>query len=412
LGTPKVYPKQYRPIPEPIIEPILKLPEPPEEPEDVNYTRLLISSRYERFEMEPGDKTEFTVTVKHDENKSVFTHVHIEIPPYCDYCLEKDWITVEPMSAEIAAGGKQDYNVTVKIPDDAKIGYYNAQIVFTNDTFQTPYPEPYPMYVDVMDLSVKVWTPPKIYFWPQYISDRVKAGQSYEYEIQLENIGDKAIAINPEIGGEKGLRVIMPMPMPYGPEQDNSLNDWLTIDAPVNVPANSTATVKVTMDVPEDAFGWYETEINLNIDDPSFNEWDQTVNMNIEVWKQPTTPYSDNFTVEQGATFSVMVTARGYKHYSYNRAEEEPSFNVELSSPSGEKVTPKSSKTVKKREVSLGMKYEPYYPWGTASEDPYHVRYTEYSKTYKVTNATGGQWTLEILPIDVQDFEYTIEIGG
>ena len=136
------------------------------------------------------------------------------------------------------------------------------------------------------------------------------------------------------------------------------------------------------------------------------------MNMNIEVWKQPTTSYSDNFTVEQGEAISVMVTARGYKHDSYNRAEEEPSFNVELSNPGGEKVTPELSKTVKKREVSVGMKYEPYYPGDTASEEPYHVRYTEYSKTYKVTNATGGIWTLKILPINVQDFEYTIEIGG
>ncbi len=412
VGTPKVYPKQYRPIPEPIIEPILKLPEPPEEPEDVNYTRLLISSRYERFEMEPGDKTEFTVTVKHDENKSVSTQVHIEIPPYCDYCLEEDWITVEPMSAEIAAGVKQDYSVTVKIPDDAKIGYYNAQIVFTNDTWSMPYPEKFPAYVNACELSINVWTPPKIYFWPQHISDRVKAGQSYEYEILLENIGDNAIAINPEIGGEKERPEVVPLPpFPYGYNEGRIPDDWLTIDAPADVPANSTATVKVTMNVPEDAFGWYETEINLNIDDPEIEEWDQTVHMNIEVWKQPTTPYSDEFSVEQGEAISVMVTARGYKHGSYNRAEEEPSFNVELSSPSSEKVTPESSKTVKKREVSLGMKYEPYYPGGTASEEPYHVRYTEYSKTYKVTNATGGQWTLEILPINVQNFEYTIEIG-
>lgn len=321
VGTPKVYPKPYRPTPEPIIEPIVKLPEPPEEPIDVNYTRLLISSRYVRFEMKPGDKTEFTVTVKHDENKSVSTQVHIETLPYCDYCIEKDWITVEPMSAEIAAGVKQDYNVTINIPDDAEIGYYNAQIVFTDDTFQAPYPEPYPKYVNAMDLSVNVWTPPKIYFWPQYISDRVKAGQSYEYEIQLENIGDKAIAINPEIGGGKEWIIERPVfvPFPYGYNEGRIPDDWLTIEAPANVPANSTATVTVTLDVPDDTFGWYETEINLNIDDPSVLEWGQIVNMNIEVWKQPTTPYSDNFTVGQGETFSVMVTAREYGYGSYER---------------------------------------------------------------------------------------------
>jgi uncharacterized protein YneR len=275
-----------------------------------------------------------------------------------------------------------------------------------------PYPEKFPAYVNACELSINVWTPPKIYFWPQHISDRVKAGQSYEYEILLENIGDNAIAINPEIGGEKERPEVVPLPpFPYGYNEGRIPDDWLTIDAPADVPANSTATVKVTMNVPEDAFGWYETEINLNIDDPAIEEWDQTVHMNIEVWKQPTTPYSDEFSVEQGEAISVMVTARGYKHGSYNRAEEEPSFNVELSSPSSEKVTPESSKTVKKREVSVGMDYEPYYPGDTASEEPYHERYTEYSKTYEVINATSGTWTLEILPINVENFEYTIEIG-
>jgi len=354
------------------------------------------------------------VTVKHDENKSVSTQVHIEIPPYCDYCIEKDWITVEPMSAEIAAGDKQDYNVTVNIPDDAEIGYYNAQIVFTNDTWSMPYPEKFPAYVNACELSINVWRPPVIYFWPQHTSDRVKAGQSYEYEIQLKNIGDSAIAINPEIEGgaeRHGIVLLPPPPFPYGYNEGRVPDDWLTIEAPANVPANTTATVTVTIAVPEDTFGWYETEINLNIDDPSFSEWDQMVHMNIEVWKQPTTPYRDEFSVEQGEAISVMVTARGYGYDRYGRAEEEPSFNVELSNPDDKKVTPELSKTVKKREVSLGTKYEPYYPGDTASEEPYHVRYTEYSKTYKVTNATGGQWTLKILPINVQDFEYTIEIG-
>ncbi len=404
-------------------QPKVPIPVPPKVPEgpDVSeYTKLRISPSYERLEMEPGDKRVFTVEVKHDENKSVSTQVFIEPLPYSEYTLGKDWITVEPESAEIAVADKQEYNVTVELPADAELGYYSAQIVFTNDTWSMPYPEwsmPYPenfpAYVNTCELSINVWRPPVVFFWPQHMNDRVKAGKSYEYEIQLENIGDTAIAINPEIEGEE--RQIIPLPpFPYKYEEGRMPEEWLTIEAPATVPAHSTATVTVTIAVPEDAFGWYDTKINLNIDDPSIDEWDGIVYMNLEVWKPPTTPYSDKFVVEQGDVFSVMVSARQHAYDRYSGIEEEePSFNTVLLDPNNVTVTPESTKTVNKREVSLGMKYGPWgpYPEDATSEDQYHVMSTEYSKTYEVTNATGGTWTLEILPINVQDFVYTIETG-
>lgn len=402
-GPPKV------PIPVP--------PKVPEEPVVSEYTKLRISPSYERLEMEPGDERVFTVDVKHDENKSVLTQVFIESPPYSEYTIGENWVTIDPKSAEIAEAEVQEYNVTVEIPADAERGYYNAQIVFTNDTWPMPYPEMFPAYVNTCELSINVWRPPVVFFLPRDISDRVKAGKSYKYKIQLENTGDTAIAINPEIVGDEERYEFIPFP--YGYDEDRMPEEWLTIEAPATVPANSTATVNVTIAVPEDAFGWCATKINLNIDDPSIEEWDEIVYMNLEVWKPPTTPYYDEFSVEQGDAFSVMVLAHQYAYDRYSgteeEEEEEPSFNTVLSAPNGATVTPESTKTVKKREVSLGlgMKYGPWgpYPEAAASEEPYHVMSTEYSKTYEVTNATGGTWTLEILPINVQDFEYTIEIG-
>ncbi|KAF5434333.1 hypothetical protein C5S35_14550 [Candidatus Methanophagaceae archaeon] len=385
--------------------PIPVQPKVPDEP--VEYTQLRISPSYEWLEMEPGDKRMFTVEVKHDENKSVLTQVFIESPPYSEYIIGDNWVTVEPESAEIAVAEVQEYNVTVEIPTDAELGYYNAQIVFTNDTWPMPYPKMFPAYVNTCELSINVWRPPVVFFWPRHISDRVKAGKSYEYEILLENIGDTAIAINPEIEGDEERFIVIPSP--YGYKEDRMPKEWLKIESPASVQANSTATVTVTVDVPEDAYGWCDTKLNLNIDDPSIT--DEIVYMNLEVWKPPTTPYCDNFAVEQGAAFSVMVTTSQHEYDRYGGTEEEePSFTTVLLDPYGENVAQESVKTVKKRAVGVG-----YMPWDVpgdaTSEDPYHVMFTEYSKTYEVTNATGGTWTLEILPIDVQDFEYTIEIG-
>jgi hypothetical protein len=252
-------------------------------------------------------------------------------------------------------------------------------------------------------LSIQVWEPPKILIQPRYIHDRVEAGQRQEYEIQLENKGDKAIAINPEIGGEE---------RGHGPFENAIPEGWLTIDAPAKVEANSKAMVKVTVNVPVDAKGRYEGGINLNIDDPSIERWDQEVHIGLEVWKQPTTPYREDFTVKQGDDISVEITARQHAYDRYGggaEEKEEPSFDVALGTPEGGKRTPEPSKTVKTGEVSLGMDYLP--PWEASSEGLYHAMSTEYSETYEITNATGGVWTLEILPRNAESFEYTIEIG-
>lgn len=371
------------------------------EEQHVDYKLVQISPKHEWFELKPGGEKEFTVTVENKDEEAVSTSPRIETLPFEEYFVEEGWITVEPRSAEIKAGGEQEYTVTVKIPEDAEIGHYSAQIVFTNDTMPTPYPAPFPMYVNSLMLSIHVWEPPKILIQPQYIHDRVEAGQSQEYEIQLENKGDKAIAIRPEIGGG-GQR--------YGPFENTIPEGWLTIDAPANVDAKSKTTVKVTVNVPVDAKGQYEGTINLNIDDPSIEQWDQEVHIGLEVWKQPTKPFREDFTVRQGEKITVEITTRqhAYDNYGGEAAEkEEPSFVVALTTPEGDKLKSAPSKTVKTGEIRLGMDYLP--PREASSEGMYHVMSTEYRETYEITNATGGVWTLEILPRNAESFEYTIE---
>jgi len=377
-----------------------------EEEQQADYKILQISPKHEWFELKPGGEKEFTVKVKNKDEEAVSTSPRIDVQPYGEYFLEEEWITVEPDSAEIKAGGEQEYTVKVRIPEDAEIGHYSAQVVFTNDTVPTPYPAPFPMYVNSLTLSIQVWEPPKILIQSQWIHDRIEAGQRQEYEIQLENKGDKAIAINPAIGGEERRW--------SGPYESTIPDDWLTIDAPAKVEANSKATVRVTVNVPADAKGRYEGGINLNVDDPSIEQWDQEVHIGLEVWKQPTTPFREDFTVKQGEKFSVVVTARQHTYDRYGggaEEKEEPSFDVALiqATLGGVKLTSEPSKTVKTGHISLGTDYLP--PWEASSEGMYHVMSTGYSETYEVTNATGRDWTLEILPRNAESFEYTIEIG-
>jgi hypothetical protein len=375
--------------------------------EDADYTNLQISPRNEWFEIKPGGEKEFTIKVKNKENESVFTSPRLETMLYGEYFIEEEWITFEPSSAEIESEEVQEYTVTVKIPEDAEIGDYSTQIVFTNDTISTPY-LPYLPQPNAIILSINVWEPQKIVIQPRYIHGMVEAGQTKVYQIQIENKGDEAISISPEIGEEEYM---------YEPYENQIPNEWLTINAPATVDANSTATVNVTVDVPADAKGGYEGSIKLNIDDSAADRFGREceVHISLEVWKQPTTAYQQNFTVKQGQNFSVVISAsqQGYDNYGEGAEEtEEPSFNVSLALADleGEDMTPEPSKTVKTVGVSLGLDYLP--PEDVTSDETYHVSHIEYSETYMVTNATGGVWTLKILPKNTESFEYTIEIGG
>ena len=187
---------------------------------------------------------------------------------------------------------------------------------------------------------------------------------------------------------------------------------WLTISAPASVGANAEATVRVTVKVPSTAeTGIYEGIINLNIDDDSVEEWKQKVHLNIEVWKPPSTPFTDRFEVHQGEDFSVEITARQFKYRHYGGREPvKPSFSVTLVSPIGERMRAEASRTVKTAHVSVGRGFLP--PWEEKSEGIYRVTSIECTEIYAVKNATAGIWTLEILPKNAEDFEYKITIGG
>ncbi|MCW3141188.1 MAG: hypothetical protein N2V72_03265, partial [Methanophagales archaeon] len=116
-----------------------------EEEQQADYKILQISPKHEWFELKPGGEKEFTVKVNNKDEETVSTSPRIEVQPFGEYFLEEDWITVEPSSAEIKAGEEQEFTVTVKIPEDAEIGHYSAQVVFTNDTMPTPYLAPFPV---------------------------------------------------------------------------------------------------------------------------------------------------------------------------------------------------------------------------------------------------------------------------
>ncbi|MFQ6071848.1 MAG: S-layer protein domain-containing protein [Methanosarcinales archaeon] len=275
---PRITPSETPPI-EPTVTPIFPIAEAPivvtpTPMEPQNYTRLHISPSYSNLQIKPGDAKEIKIKVKNPENETVATKVRIITPPYSENILDKKWITVTPNSADLPANKKQEYTIKVAIPEDAKLGYYSAMIAFTNDTVEE-------RYVNAFYLSIRVWKPPVISIKTRYIHDRVEPGQTYTYEIQVVNIGDKAISLKPEIiRDRRSFESALP-------------EDWINIEAPKQVKPNSNAKVLVRVKIPRDAKGRKLVIINLNLDDPPLRECDQKVQLSIEVRR----PFQEKFKV-------------------------------------------------------------------------------------------------------------------
>jgi hypothetical protein len=86
---------------------------------------------------------------------------------------------------------------------------------------------------------------------------------------------------------------------------------------------------------------------------------------------------------------------------------EDPSFDLELENGSGN-VELKLIRTTYGGTVSLGA--SSYPPWEIDSAGIYQETLESYVETYETSGAVG-EWTLNILPINIEEFDYLITIG-
>jgi hypothetical protein len=363
-----------------------------------DFTKLEITPQYGNFMLQPGNSKEMTVTIKNKENKTVSVKPNTVMTPYSQYNLDPEWISVKPESAEIPAGGSQKFTVKVSVPSDATSGNSGAQIAFTNETMPMSYPMPVPSYVHVFQLSLDVWTTPKIQIAPQYIYDSLQAGKEYDYEIKLKNIGKEAINIDPKLSNDN----------PYGQIPAAFTDDAITISSPSKVPAGATEVVKVHVNVPLDSKGSYNGGINLNIDDPSIREYEGRVQLSFNVWRQPTEAFVKSFSMKEAAPLTIEVSSGSSSPYPFGMGtnEKQPSFETKLVGPDGNAAL-KVTKTVIKGGVSMGGEIP---PWELDSKGIYQESGVQLIETYKA-NGSKGEWKLKVLPNNTERFDYSITIG-
>ena len=366
---------------------------------DMEFAKLQINPRYSNMQLKPGGSDKFTVTVTNKDNETVTATPFVAVQPYSENLFEESWATITPASADIAPDARQEFVIEVNIPEDAYIGYYSTSIAFTENVMPTPYPMPYPEYLNSMHLSVDVWTPPNIQIQTPYISARVETGEVNDYDIM----------INPKMSDNNRMYDYGP----FGSMTPAFEDDAITITAPSVVKAGETAVVKVHLEVPDNAKGRYNGAIDLKIDDSSIREYEGQVHMDFMVWTQPLTPHEKSFTSKINDTITIELNSQ---QYSYDRwmgtntkKEEGPSFEKTLIDPSGEVVELTLIKTTYSGSVNLGMSDFP--PWEMESEGIYQEVKTSYSEIYTAPGA-AGDWTLKILPANAEMFSYSITIGS
>jgi hypothetical protein len=372
----------------------------------INFTKLEISPPYINIMLQPGESKEMTVILKNKETKAVNVKPNTVLAPYGGYNVDPAWIIVTPESAEIPAGDSQKFTIKVTVPVDASIGNSGLQIAFTDETMPTPYPMPVPNYIHALQVSLDIWTTPKIQIMTPYLTDMLEAGMEYDYEIKLKNIGKEPINIDPKMSSDNSRFY----GVPYGQMTAAFTDDAITITSPPNVPAGVMETVKLHIKVPKDAKGSYSGGINLNIDDPSIRDGEGMVQMNFNVWTQPGEAFEKVFNLKEAAPITIEISSSINYNYPYGQAvginKKEPSFETTLFGPAG-KFDINATKTLIKGVVNMGGQMP---PWDLDSKGIYQENGVQLIETFKVSGSPG-EWKLKVLPNNTESFEYSILIG-
>ena len=391
------------------------------------FEKIRVDPAYKYLQLEPGDSENFTVTVENKDNKTIELKPKLLITPYTENFINESWISISPSEKALKPGEKEEFEVKVSIPEGADLGNYAVLIAFTENVPEGDVAGYYPNFPGTMQLNVQVWVPPEVQILTPYVNDLVEAGKNYTYEIKLKNIGNKDIALSPELTEGGGIIYAESTSSSAGMPQQAFGNRAISVEAPEKIKAGQTAIVKLTLAVPADAKGSYSGSLDLNIDDPGIREYEGIVSLSFRILPVLEEPYETAFDAGTDAPITVEVKAYQYGYGLYTAGGNRdltPSFNVSLKDPSGNEVTPVPVNTKYSGSINIiDDTYPQPYPVPyissriaggmetSTNQGSYQGGTTTFVETYTVPGA-AGKWTLSILPENTENFEYSIIIGA
>lgn len=364
-----------------------------------NYTRLYVDADHPYLRLKPGESETFAVAVENGEDERVELDPHVYVPPTGRPVLEASWVSIDgPTSLD--AGEEGEFTVTVAVPEDAEIGRYGGEVAFTDETVTYPGRPARPVHAQ--HVRVEVWEEPVVKIHSRtYVHGQVEAGDSVTREIVVENTGDEPVPLSPELAGER--RVC------HGSCPDGFDRSWLDVDAPSQVDPGETATVTVTIAPPADVDrGRYRAELDLGLKDPNRDDrnahW-QTVDLNLEVWKQPDGPVEATVDVsERTEDLTVTLRPRGGPHRPGAVGESDPArFDVALVNPNGSVVEPERVRVTDRGFVDMSGDDR-----RAVGDDEYVVRDGAQAFVYRLEDPAAGEWTLRVTPENTIGFAYEV----
>jgi len=375
-----------------------------------NYTKLEIQPSFMNFMVNPGERKEMTVTVRNRDSKSAHVQPVVRQQPYSGpFVAESSWTAVTPASADIAPGESAKFTVAVTVPEGTLRGMYSSMITFTDEAYPTQYPQLFPNYIHTLGLTINVASSPVIQISTPYISDQLESGGEYTYTVDVKNKGTTPLALNAKIADDG-----YPVYGPYGPQEPPLTAKSFTVNAPRSIPPGQNGTVTLKVNVPPNASGYYNGNMDLGIDDPSITLEENRIQLNFQIWKQPEGGFTKKFSVASQEPISIELTSAMPMMMPMTSAgtpqaqpKRDPSFDTTLTGPNGNANLVLVEKVIK-GSVNLGT--DPYLGTGD-KPGTYQETSTQYVFTYSA-QGSPGQWTLAVRPKNTQSFEYKIALGG
>lgn len=337
-----------------------------------------------------GGNTQFTVTFTNRGNETITLMPKLVPTSNSPNNIDENWITISPQSATVAPGSVKKFDIEEYVPIDTETGEYKGTIAFTDDLMpdSTSY-----VYSTMLDILVQAQ--PKIEFQSSYISDNVEAGKKYEYNIKMKNVAKQDITINPKLKKYYGI----------GEEFGN---DAIKISAPSTIKPGEVANMTISVSVPENATGSYNGYINLNVNGNENDDSSTQISLGFNILQQPTVPFVKTFktTTETPITIDVSYQYSVDMGLRISPKIEEPSVTLGLKLNSNP-VNMTLVKSVENGYSNIGN----FYPiWALENGNLYQNYNENRVDTYRVPGAIGD-WELNILPKNLNNFGYSVTIG-
>ena len=228
-----------------------------------------------------------------------------------------------------------------------------------------------------------------------------KPGQTILINGTLTNNGEEDITVELVPISENGYigRVIKP--------------EWVSVKpAELTLAAGESEEFQISVTIPDDVdAGFYEGMLAFRPEDSV----EQVEYYSIQVYRLLNEPVTEEFYVPQNSSRVVVTVTWSTGKYQFETGEGD--LTVHLYRPSGQEIAPDTTST------HISGYVDAYDYWGPPVEVIYDAIegemyksgsgrvYKRYTVLYNIENPENGKWKLEMIPKDMVQFSYNIDVN-